>query len=79
MCTYLVSSHLSVRYYQTLSLFVLSQIYSIIRHTAELLDFESDEQFEDFYDRTAWTLDTKYRRSTELYPASYDIFKKAIE
>lgn len=54
-------------------------IYSILRHTAELLGFDSDDQFEDFYERTAWALDAKYRRPTEKYPASYDMFKKAIE
>lgn len=54
-------------------------VYSILRHTAELLEFQTDEQFEDLFTRTAWALDTKYKRPTEKYPASYDMFKKAID
>ncbi|XP_039274130.1 eukaryotic translation initiation factor 2 subunit 1-like [Styela clava] len=54
-------------------------VYSILRHTAELLGFQTDEDFEDLFDRTAWALDTKYKRPTEKYPASYDLFKRAID
>ncbi len=49
-------------------------VYSILRHVADQLDYESDEQFEDLYERTAWYFDKKYGKKTY----SYDMFKRAI-
>nr|CAB3241589.1 eukaryotic translation initiation factor 2 subunit 1 [Phallusia mammillata] len=55
-------------------------VHSILRHTVELLHVEGIEvDFEDFFQRTAWAFDKKYKRANEKYPASYDIFKKVIE
>jgi len=55
-------------------------VHSILRHTIELLHQEGIEvDFENLYERTAWTFDKKYKRENEKNPASYDWFKKAIE
>ncbi|TKR93419.1 hypothetical protein L596_007880 [Steinernema carpocapsae] len=49
-------------------------INSILRHVAEQLGYENDEQLEDLYERTAWYFDKKLKKKA----AAYDIFKKAI-
>jgi len=49
-------------------------VNSILRHVAEQLGYDSEEQLEDLYERTAWYFDRKLKKKT----ASYDIFKKAI-
>lgn len=55
-------------------------VYSILRHTVELLhQSENEVDFEDLYKRTAWTFDEKYKRENEKYPASYDMFKRAVD
>lgn len=50
------------------------QVHSILRHTAELLKFSSDEQLEDLYTKTAWTLDTNLKGVGK----AFDAFKKAV-
>lgn len=55
-------------------------VYSILRHTVELLHKAgNDVDFEDLFERTAWALDEKYKRTGEKCKASYDWFKKAVE
>ncbi|CAB3407831.1 unnamed protein product [Caenorhabditis bovis] len=49
-------------------------VNSILRHVAEQLGYNTDEQLEDLYQRTAWHFDRKEKRKA----ASYDAFKKAI-
>jgi len=49
-------------------------VNSIFRHVAEQLGYDSDNQLEDLYERTAWHFDRKYKKKA----ACYDIFKKAI-
>ena len=34
-------------------------VNSILRHTAQVLKFTTDEQFEELYEKTAWKLDEK--------------------
>lgn len=34
-------------------------VNSILRHTAQVLNFTTDEQFEELYEKTAWKLDEK--------------------
>ena len=54
--------------------FFLSQVYSILRHCAEILGFESDDQLEELYEKTAWYFDEKYKKPG----SSYEIFKLAV-
>jgi len=49
-------------------------VSSILRHVADQLGYDSDQQLEDLYERTAWYFDRKYKKKA----ACYDIFKKAI-
>uniref|UniRef100_A0A183G5D0 Eukaryotic translation initiation factor 2 subunit 1 n=1 Tax=Heligmosomoides polygyrus TaxID=6339 RepID=A0A183G5D0_HELPZ len=49
-------------------------INSILRHVAEQLGYEKDEQLEDLYMRTAWHFDRKEKKKA----AAYDVFKRAI-
>lgn len=49
-------------------------VNSILRHVAETLKFETDEQLEELYRKTAWYFDDKFKKPT----ASYDIFKLAV-
>ena len=55
-------------------------VHSILRHTVELLHQSKHEvDFEDLFQRSAWMFDKKYKRENEKYPASYDIFKRAVD
>jgi translation initiation factor 2 subunit 1 len=49
-------------------------INSILRHTAEILKFTTDEQFEDLYERTAWKIDDKRKK----VGAAFDAFKQCV-
>ncbi|KAH7974347.1 hypothetical protein HPB49_014276 [Dermacentor silvarum] len=49
-------------------------VNSILRHVAETLKFETDEQLEELYRKTAWYFDDKFKKTT----ASYDVFKLAV-
>lgn len=57
-----------------LELLVL-QVYSILRHVAEVLKYSKDEQLEHLYERTAWVFDKKYKRPGY---GAYDAFKQAV-
>ncbi|KAJ3649160.1 hypothetical protein Zmor_020916 [Zophobas morio] len=50
-------------------------VNSILRHVAELLKFESDEQLEELYQKTAWNFEEKYKKSKA---SAYDFFKQAV-
>lgn len=49
-------------------------VNSILRHTAEVLKMNSDEEFENLYERTAWKIDEKYKKPGH----SYEIFKQSV-
>lgn len=49
-------------------------VSSILRHVAELLKYDTDEQLEELYSKTAWHFEEKHKNKT----ASYDIFKQAV-
>jgi translation initiation factor 2 subunit 1 len=49
-------------------------VNSILRHTAEILKFSTDEQFEELYEKTAWKFDDKYKKAGY----AYDIFKQCV-
>nr|CAD7598096.1 unnamed protein product [Timema genevievae] len=49
-------------------------VNSILRHVAELLHYENDEQLEDLYQRTAWKFEEKYKKKA----SAYDFFKQAV-
>lgn len=49
-------------------------VSSILRHVAELLKYETDEQLEELYQKTAWYFEEKHKHKT----AAYDIFKQAV-
>lgn len=51
------------------------QVYSILRHVAEVLEYSKDEQLESLYQRTAWVFDEKYKRPGY---GAYDVFKQAV-
>lgn len=50
-------------------------VNSILRYVAELLKYESDEQLEDLYKRTAWYFEEKYKKNNAT---AYDLFKQAV-
>lgn len=49
-------------------------VNSILRHVAELLHYESDEQLEDLYKKTAWL----HENRTKKKASAYDFFKQAV-
>ena len=48
-------------------------INQILRHVADTLKYQSNEEFEDLYQRTAWSIDA----SKDRKGAAYDVFKRA--
>jgi len=50
-------------------------VNSILRHVAEVLNYETDEELDDLYKKTAWYFDEKYKKQG----ASYDVFKHAVQ
>ncbi|XP_054274544.1 eukaryotic translation initiation factor 2 subunit 1 [Macrosteles quadrilineatus] len=49
-------------------------VNSILRHVAELLHYETNEQLEDLYQRTAWLFEEKTKKKA----SAYDYFKQAV-
>ncbi|XP_022913104.1 eukaryotic translation initiation factor 2 subunit 1 [Onthophagus taurus] len=49
-------------------------VNSILRHVAELLKYETDEQLEELYQKTAWYFEEKYKKKA----SAYDAFKQAV-
>lgn len=49
-------------------------VNSILRHVAETLKYETDEQLEELYKKTAWYFDEKFKKQA----SSYDVFKLAV-
>jgi translation initiation factor 2 subunit 1 len=49
-------------------------VNSILRHTAEVLGIQTNEQFEELYEKTAWYYDEKYGRPG----AAYEVFLRAV-
>ena len=49
-------------------------VNSILRHTAEILKFTTEEQFEDLYERTAWKIDDIKNKPG----AAFDVFKQCV-
>ncbi|VDD90939.1 unnamed protein product [Enterobius vermicularis] len=49
-------------------------VNSILRHVADQLGYQKEEELEDLYERTAWYFDKKLKKKA----AAFDIFKKAI-
>lgn len=49
-------------------------INSILRHVADLLEYTSDEQLEELYQRTAWYFEDKSKKQA----SAYDVFKQAV-
>ncbi|VBB32162.1 unnamed protein product [Acanthocheilonema viteae] len=49
-------------------------VNSILRHVADQLGYDSEEQLEELYEKTAWYFDRKLKKKG----AAFDIFKKAI-
>ncbi|KAJ4428963.1 eukaryotic translation initiation factor 2 subunit 1 [Periplaneta americana] len=49
-------------------------VNSILRHVAELLNYESDDQLEELYQKTAWHFEEKYKKKA----SAYDFFKQAV-
>ncbi|GFR33610.1 eukaryotic translation initiation factor 2 subunit 1 [Trichonephila clavata] len=49
-------------------------VNSILRHVAEVLKYETDEELENLYMKTAWHFDEKFTKEA----SSYDIFKHAV-
>lgn len=50
-------------------------VNSILRHVAELLHYESDEQLEELYQKTAWFFEEKYKKPKA---SAYDFFKQSV-
>ncbi|KAK5648322.1 hypothetical protein RI129_003214 [Pyrocoelia pectoralis] len=50
-------------------------VNSILRHVAELLKYESDQQLEELYQKTAWHFEEKYKKNKA---SAYDFFKQAV-
>lgn len=49
-------------------------VNSILRHVAELLHYENDEQLDELYRKTAWRFDEKLKKKA----SSYDYFKQSV-
>lgn len=49
-------------------------VNSILRHVAELLHYESNEQLSKLYQQTAWHFEKKYKNKA----SAYDFFKQAV-
>ncbi|KAG8332273.1 eukaryotic translation initiation factor 2 subunit 1 [Homalodisca vitripennis] len=49
-------------------------VNSILRHVAELLHYESNEQLEELYQRTAWLFEERLKKKA----SAYDFFKQAV-
>ncbi|XP_055320046.1 eukaryotic translation initiation factor 2 subunit 1 [Sitodiplosis mosellana] len=49
-------------------------VNSILRHVADILKFETDDQLEELYQKTAWHFEEKYKSKA----AAYDVFKQAV-
>uniref|UniRef100_A0A1B0CFE1 Eukaryotic translation initiation factor 2 subunit 1 n=1 Tax=Lutzomyia longipalpis TaxID=7200 RepID=A0A1B0CFE1_LUTLO len=49
-------------------------VNSILRHVADILKFETDDQLEDLYQKTAWHFEEKYKSKAH----AFDIFKQAV-
>lgn len=49
-------------------------VNSILRHVAELLTYESDDQLEELYQKTAWLFEEKLKKKA----SAYDFFKQAV-
>ncbi|KAF0296239.1 Eukaryotic translation initiation factor 2 subunit 1 [Amphibalanus amphitrite] len=49
-------------------------VQSILRHVAELLGYETNEQFEELYRKTAWHFEEKSKKQG----SAYDVFKQAV-
>lgn len=54
---------------------LMLQVNSILRHVAEILKYETDEELENLYKKTAWYFDEKFKKQA----TSYDIFKHAVK
>ncbi|XP_076294209.1 eukaryotic translation initiation factor 2 subunit alpha [Lasioglossum baleicum] len=50
-------------------------VNSILRHVAELLHYDSDDQLEELYQKTAWHFEEKYRKQKA---SAYDFFKQSV-
>lgn len=49
-------------------------VNSILRHVADILQFETNEQLEELYQKTAWHFEEKFKNKV----IAYDIFKQAV-
>jgi len=49
-------------------------VNSILRHVAEILGYQTDEQLQELYEKTAWKFDEKVGKPA----GSYDVFKQAV-
>ncbi|XP_002730373.1 eukaryotic translation initiation factor 2 subunit 1-like [Saccoglossus kowalevskii] len=49
-------------------------VNSILRHVGEILEYETDEQLEELYHKTAWHFDRKYGQPG----AAYEAFKHCV-
>ncbi|XP_050596055.1 eukaryotic translation initiation factor 2 subunit 1 [Bombus affinis] len=50
-------------------------VNSILRHVAELLHYDSDDQLEELYQKTAWHFEEKYKKQKA---SAYDFFKQSV-
>ncbi|XP_076230759.1 eukaryotic translation initiation factor 2 subunit alpha [Calliopsis andreniformis] len=50
-------------------------VNSILRHVAELLHYDSDDQLEELYQKTAWHFEKKYKKQEA---SAYDFFKQSV-
>jgi len=50
-------------------------VNSILRHVAEILEFKTDEELEDLYEKTAWHFDAKLGKPG----ACYEVLKNAVQ
>lgn len=50
-------------------------VNSILRHVAFMLDYQTNEQLEELYQKTAWLFDKKAKRQS----AAYEAFKQAVK
>jgi translation initiation factor 2 subunit 1 len=56
-----------------------TEVNFILRHVAALLNYKSDEEFEDLYKKTAWHFEDKFKKQSSSASFGYDIFKQAVK
>ncbi len=59
---------------ENLGFYFFFKVNLILRDTAKVLEIQSNAEFEELYEKTAWFYDEKYHQ----LGAAYDVFARAV-